>query len=540
MPPVSSSCLEIDTNVPRQQSGLTERTRLTVTGQARSTIRQRGITNENDENGGTTRLTRAKAAALVGPEESGGVPLKKALATKKSSTNVASTTTAPLQRKRAALGDVSNMTKHEGVDLKDVKEAKEVKRTVNGKPSLVPKATTQNAGVQKLSRTNSSRSILGAKDNNKKAAATELKRPASGSGVMGGVNKKRHTGSAGSQLSVKEETPGSENEPPQQKTVITERVTGTKKEIIIEAPKEAQVEVKQAFSEAVADLDAEDVDDPLMVAEYVVEIFDYLRVLEEATMPNPEYMEHQEHIEWHLRGVLVDWLIEVHTRFHLLPETIFLAVNIIDRFLSSRIVELEKLQLVGITAMFIASKYEEVLSPHVQNFKHVADDGFSEEEILKAERFVLAALNYDLSYPNPMNFIRRISKADNYDIQTRTLGKYLLEISLLDHRFMQFPPSQLAAGAMYLSRLILERGEWNGTIAHYAGYTEEEVEPVFKLMVDYLRRPITHEAFFKKYASKKFLKASILTRQWAKRNASIYLDNTPTSSPLNAKSFQNR
>ncbi|KAI4287946.1 MAG: hypothetical protein L6R35_002798 [Caloplaca aegaea] len=503
-------------------------------------IRQRGITNENDENGGTTRLTRAKAAALSGPEESGGVPLKKPLATKKSSTNVSSTNTAPLQRKRAALGDVSNMTKNEGVDLKDVKEAKEVRRTVSGKPSLVPKATTQNAGVQKLSRTNSSRSILGAKDNNKKAAATELKRPASGSGVMGGINKKRHTGSAGSQLSVKEEAPGSENEPPQQRTVITERVTETKKEIIIEAPKEAQVEVKQAFSEAVADLDAEDVDDPLMVAEYVVEIFDYLRVLEEATMPNPDYMDHQEHIEWHLRGVLVDWLIEVHTRFHLLPETIFLAINIIDRFLSSRVVELEKLQLVGITAMFIASKYEEVLSPHVQNFKHVADDGFSEEEILKAERFVLLALNYDLSYPNPMNFLRRISKADNYDIQTRTLGKYLLEISLLDHRFMQFPPSQLAAGAMYLSRLILERGEWNATIAHYAGYTEDEVEPVFKLMVDYLRRPVAHEAFFKKYASKKFLKASILTRQWAKRNASIYLDDTPTSSPLNAKRFQSR
>jgi G2/mitotic-specific cyclin 1/2 len=110
--------------------------------------------------------------------------------------------------------------------------------------------------------------------------------------------------------------------------------------------------------------------------------------------------------------------------------------------------------------MFIASKYEEVLSPHVQNFRHVADDGFTEEEILSAERFVLAALNYDLSYPNPMNFLRRISKADNYDIQTRTLGKYLLEISCLDHRFIAHPPSQVAAASMYLARLVLERGEW--------------------------------------------------------------------------------
>ena len=295
---------------------------------------------------------------------------------------------------------------------------------------------------------------------------------------MGGVAKKRNTNSFGSQTSIKEEPSASENEPPK-KTIVREvekHVTvETKKELVVEQPKEEkpvrevsqpeepklqEPSVKQAFAEAVADLDAEDYDDPLMVAEYVVEIFDYLRVLEEATMPNPNYMDHQTNLEWHLRGVLVDWLVEVHTRFHLLPETIFLAVNIIDRFLSTRIVELEKLQLVGVTAMFIASKYEEVLSPHVQNFRHVADDGFTEAEILKAERFVLAALNYDLSYPNPMNFLRRISKADNYDIQTRTLGKYLLEISLLDHRFMEYPPSHVAASAMYLSRLILERGAW--------------------------------------------------------------------------------
>ena len=351
---------------------------------------------------------------------------------------------------------MSNVTKHEVVDAKDGK------KSLLNKPGLISKA--QNAGIQKnVAKAKSPRQILGAKDNNKKAAGEQLKRPASGSGVMGPA-KKRNSGSTVSQrTTVKEETPASENEPP--KKIVTtkteERVTvETKEEVIVDPPKQEASEVKNAFMEAVADLDAEDYDDPLMVAEYVVEIFEYLQELEKATMPNPDYMDHQENLEWHLRGVLVDWLIEVHTRFHLLPETIFLAVNIIDRFLSARVVELDKLQLVGITAMFIASKYEEVLSPHVQNFKHVADDGFSEEEILKAERFVLAALNYDLSYPNPMNFLRRISKADNYDIQTRTLGKYLLEISLLDHRFMKYHPSHIAAASMYLARLILERGEW--------------------------------------------------------------------------------
>jgi transcription initiation factor TFIIIB Brf1 subunit/transcription initiation factor TFIIB len=171
-------------------------------------------------------------------------------------------------------------------------------------------------------------------------------------------------------------------------------------------------------------------------------------------------MELQDDLEWKMRGILVDWLIEVHTRFHLLPETLFLTVNIIDRFLSNKVVQLDRLQLVGVAAMFIASKYEEVLSPHVTNFRHVADDGFTIDEILKAERELLGTLNYDLSYPNPMNFLRRISKADDYDIQTRTLGKYLMEISLLDYRFMSYLPSHIAAAAMYMARMILERGEW--------------------------------------------------------------------------------
>ena len=417
--------------------------------------RQRAVNNENDENGGTIRVTRAKAAALAAPDDTSAGAAKKPLATKKSSSTILNAN-AVAGRKRAALGDVSNVTKHEVVDAKDGK------KSLLNKPGLISKA--QNAGIQKnIAKAKSPRQILGAKDNNKKAAGEQLKRPASGSGVMGPAKKRNSGSTVSQQTAVKEETPASENEPPKKvvTTKIEERVTvETKEEVIVDPPKEEASEVKNAFMEAVADLDAEDYDDPLMVAEYVVEIFEYLKELEKATMPNPDYMDHQDNLEWHLRGVLVDWLIEVHTRFHLLPETIFLAVNIIDRFLSARVVELDKLQLVGVTAMFIASKYEEVLSPHVQNFKHVADDGFSEEEILKAERFVLAALNYDLSYPNPMNFLRRISKADNYDIQTRTLGKYLLEISLLDHRFMKYHPSHIAAASMYLARLILERGEW--------------------------------------------------------------------------------
>lgn len=474
-------------------------------------VRARAVHNDNDENGASTRLTRAAAAKLSIDDISSVANVQKPLQTKKSASKV----NQQPGRRRPALGDVSNVSKGEAVEVKG-------KKATGAKVGLVSKAS-QSAGISKQQR-GASRTALAAKDKNK---STEVTRPASGSGVGGPIKRKQKVASANT-IAVKEETPvvekqeDNEDEEPARKKVHTDKAAKVEvKSIVQETVVEEQVETDDEEL-AHKDLDAEDCDDPLMCSEYVVEIFQYLNKLEIATAPNPNYMDHQDDLEWKMRGILVDWLIEVHTRFHLLPETLFLTVNIIDRFLSEKVVQLDRLQLVGVTAMFIASKYEEVLSPHVANFRHVADDGFTEEEILSAERYLLTALNYDLSYPNPMNFLRRISKADDYDIQTRTLGKYLMEISLLDHRLMEFVPSHVAAAAMYLSRMIMEKDEWDATLAHYSGYTEKEMVPVVEIMIDYLIQAPVHEAFFRKYASKKFMKASIITRAWAKKNAPAF------------------
>ena len=161
-----------------------------------------------------------------------------------------------------------------------------------------------------------------------------------------------------------------------------------------------------------------------------------------------------------MRGILTDWLIQVHSRFRLLPETLFLCVNIIDRFLSARVVSLIKLQLVGITCMFIAAKVEEIISPSARNFLYCADSSYSETEILQAERYVLKTLDWNLSYPNPIHFLRRISKADQYNVQTRTIAKYLMEIQCLEWRLISASPSLLAAASVWLARLILGREDW--------------------------------------------------------------------------------
>lgn len=279
-----------------------------------------------------------------------------------------------------------------------------------------------------------------------------------------------------------------------------------------------RMKVEQSVVQDWDDLDEEDMDDPLMVSEYVVEIFEYLDVLEQKTAPDPDYFNLQTKIQPKMRSILVDWIVEIHLRFKLLPETLFLAINLMDRFLSTELVEVEKFQLLAVSCLFIAAKYEEVYSPSVKNYAVVTDGGYTEEEILDAEKAVLEILAFDLSYPNPMNFLRRISKADDYEVRTRTLGKYLLEIFTVDNRFIGVMPSLAAAAAMYVARKILGRGPWNSNLIHYSGgYTEEDLEDVCEQLVKYLVAPIVHEQFFKKYASRKFMKASIIARQWAKQ-----------------------
>ena len=187
-------------------------------------------------------------------------------------------------------------------------------------------------------------------------------------------------------------------------------------------------------------------------------------------MPNPTYMDSQTEIEWPMRATLIDWLLQVHMRYHMLPETLWITINIVDRFLSNRIVSLVKLQLVGITAMFVAAKYEEIMAPSVDEFVYMTENNYSREEILKGERIILAVSNpasfrsgsgltgIDCSHWT-LQSPTTARHTDDYDIQTRTLSKFLMEVTLLDHRFLRAKPSMIAAVGMYLARRMLG-GDW--------------------------------------------------------------------------------
>ena len=149
-------------------------------------------------------------------------------------------------------------------------------------------------------------------------------------------------------------------------------------------------------------------------------------------MPNPMYMDSQKELTWTLQGILVHWLVQVHAYLGLMPETLFLAVNIIDCILSAHVVSLAKLPLVGITSLFITSKVEEVVSPPIVRFLNCTAMSYMRDEMLQVEQYVLKMLKWNLSYANPIYFLQRVSRADDHDVKARTIAQYLIEISCLE------------------------------------------------------------------------------------------------------------
>ncbi|KAJ8326328.1 B-type cyclin [Batrachochytrium dendrobatidis] len=225
----------------------------------------------------------------------------------------------------------------------------------------------------------------------------------------------------------------------------------------------------------------------LLVSEYAEEIYQHLMKMEIHTMPTHiNYMDTiQPSLEWHMRTKLLCWIVQVHNRFRLMPETLFLTVNIIDRFLSLKQVLLEKLQLVGVTALLIASKYEDRMAPAIGDLVYMVDNAYLPEEILQAERYILGMLQYELGYPGPYGFMRRVSAADGFNSRVRGIAKYFLEVAILDQRLLKHKSSILAASAMLLARKVAHDAPWTSEHVRTSGYTEKELlECVYTILED--------------------------------------------------------
>jgi len=278
--------------------------------------------------------------------------------------------------------------------------------------------------------------------------------------------------------------------------------------------------IVRQLPEGVIDIDAlEDQNNPQLCVEYASSIYAYLREVEEGLSIRKEFLS-GGYVNGKMRAVLVDWLIEVHSQFKLLQETLYMTVYIIDKFLQTEghTIRRNKLQLVGVTAMFIASKVEEMYAPEINDFVYITDNAYTAVEIRQMELRVLNTLGFNFSRPLPLHFLRRNSKAGDVDVLQHTVAKYLIEMCLLEYDMAHVPPSLLAAAALFLSLRLLEpnatlANTWNPTLEFYSTYSTKQIIPVVcKLAVILTKRDDNKmRAVHVKYMNKKYMKVGELS-----------------------------
>ncbi|XP_066245550.1 G2/mitotic-specific cyclin-A [Euwallacea similis] len=247
------------------------------------------------------------------------------------------------------------------------------------------------------------------------------------------------------------------------------------------------------------------------VTEYFTEIYQYLRAHEMRNRAKPGYMKKQPDVTASMRTILVDWLVEVAEEYKLHTETLYLAVNYIDRFLSYMSVVRAKLQLVGTAAMFLASKYEEIYPPDIGEFVYITDDTYTKRQVVRMEHLVVKVLGFDLSAATPLTFVTAMCTINKIEEKTKFLALYLCELSMLEgERYLEFLPSQLSASALILAQLTLEQTVWPADFANNTGYKVSDLTQclhfLYQVFLSAPSRP--QHAIQDKYKSQKYLHVS--------------------------------
>ncbi|KAM6116983.1 LOW QUALITY PROTEIN: G2/mitotic-specific cyclin-B3 [Pterocles gutturalis] len=287
------------------------------------------------------------------------------------------------------------------------------------------------------------------------------------------------------------------------KTPPTEAPAEQKKDPVPEEPLPAQIRVE--------DIDKEMLGDPNANAEYAREIFEYMREREEIFIL-PDYMEKQPDISGDMRAILVDWMVEVRENFELSHETLYLAVKLVDHYLVE-VVSKDKLQLIGSTAVLIASKFEERFPPCVDDFLYICDDAYKREELSAMEISILSTLKFDINIPIAYRFLRRFAKCARASMETLTLARFLCEMTLQEYDYARESPSKLAASCLLLALTMKNLGGWSPTLEHYSGYCGQDLHPLVKKL-NFLLTYQPHDklkAVRTKYSHKVFFEVAKVT-----------------------------
>nr|QZZ92783.1 cyclin B 2;3 [Larix kaempferi] len=284
---------------------------------------------------------------------------------------------------------------------------------------------------------------------------------------------------------------------------MTSELTGPS---VVQTQECCEVEMEDSV-DPMSDIDEADAGDPMAVSEYVQDIYSLYKTRENLSCVPQDYMSQQLDINERMRAILIDWLIEVHMKFELMDETLFLTINIIDRYLSRHRVMRKHLQLVWVTAMLLACKYEEVSVPVVDDFVLISDNAYTKEEVLQMEKLILSTLQFNMAVPTPYVFMKRFLKVAQSDEETERLSFFFMELCLVEYAMLRYQPSILAAAAVYTAQCTLGRTPcWNGSLEWHSSYSESQLRECAKMMVHYHEKAGEGKltCVYRKYSASKY------------------------------------
>ncbi|KVI06719.1 G2/mitotic-specific cyclin C13-1-like [Cynara cardunculus var. scolymus] len=257
----------------------------------------------------------------------------------------------------------------------------------------------------------------------------------------------------------------------------------------VKKPVKAAVEKQELIVEKI-----EKLSDPQLCEAYVADIYEYLNNMEKEAKRRPmaEYIvKVQKDVTENMRGVLVDWLVEVAEEYKLLSDTLYLTISYIDRFLSGNALNKQRLQLLGVSSMLIAAKYEEISPPHTEDFCDITDNTYTKQEVVKMEADILKALKFEMGNPTVKTFLRKLMRIAQEDhempnLQLEFLGYYLAELSLLEYGCLKFLPSMVAASVIFLSRFTVNPSShpWNSGLERLSGYKPSDLKECVQMLHD--------------------------------------------------------
>ncbi len=222
---------------------------------------------------------------------------------------------------------------------------------------------------------------------------------------------------------------------------------------------------------------------PQLISDYAPDIFQHMRDVEQYYMVAPDYLANsQKEIKDTSRAFLVEWMADVHRKYKLRPDTLFLSVNACDRYMSQVEIPKRKLHILGMTSMMATAKYEEIYPPTLKDLMECSEGKFTREDVITMETKLLSTIDFDFMSPTTFQFLKRFEKMISafQDPKVFYFSRYLSEICLLDASLLKFPPSVIALSCLSISAKTVTGYIYKTNQITSMGITEDQLQLCMK------------------------------------------------------------